>query len=155
MSSLLVLSYLTVSYLTVSTVGLGGVVPQYDFLDDVNSDMLDSMTSEMAHADYKNVAESCDKIAAQADAAVEHCQTAFSYVFNFIAKQEKGSGPSWRPTMTGLILTAAPIGKGVSMWVSEEGMEDFLLKGKDAVKEISLSPTEPPPGSLGSLDYRA
>ena len=148
MSSLLLLSYLTVS-----TVGLGGVVPQYDFLDDVNSDMLDSMTSEMAHADYKTVAESCDKIAAQADAAVEHCQTAFSYVFNFIAKQEKGSGPSWRPTMTGLILTAAPIGKGVSMWVSEEGMEDFLLKGKDAVKDISLSPSQPLPGSLGSLDY--
>lgn len=97
--------------------------------------MLDSMSSQLANF---SVGEN----------KLELCTNAFSYVFNFIAKQEKGSGINWKPTMTGLKLTAAPAGKGSSMWVSEEGMEEFLLHGKDAVKEISLPSDLPVKGLI-------
>ena len=113
--------------------------------------MLDSMASQMAHADKSAIESVSDKFCKEAESTMELCKNAFSYVFNYIAKQEKGSGAFWRPTLTGLILTAAPIGKGGSMWVSEEGMEDFLLRGKDAVKEITLTPNVPITGIIGSV----
>ena len=99
----------------------------------------------MSHADCSSISSAAEKVYNQAESSLEHGKSAFTYVFNFIAKLEKGSGPAWKPTMTGLILTAAPIGKGGSMWVSEEGREEFLLRGKDAVKEISLVPSGPLP----------
>ena len=111
--------------------------------------MLDSMTSQLASFDYSSSTQAATELLySEADKSLEFCTNAFSYVFNFIAKQEKGSGPNWKPTMTGLVLTAAPPGKGMSMWVSEEGREEFLLNGKDAVKEISLSPDLPGKGLI-------
>jgi hypothetical protein len=111
--------------------------------------MLDSMTSQLASFDHSTTTEAAtNMLYDDPDKSLEFCTNAFSYVFNFISKQEKGSGPNWKPTMTGLILTAAPPGKGSSMWVSEEGMEEFLLHGKDAVKEISLSPDLPGKGRI-------
>ena len=38
--------------------------------------------------------------------------------------------------MTGLLLTAAPLGKGQSMWVSPDGIEQFQMHGEDAIKKI-------------------
>ena len=63
---------------------------------------------------------------------------AYSHIFKFLAEQEGegGGGVGWKPSKTGLHLCMAPPGKGRSMWVSEEGKEDFLGDGEDAIKKL-------------------
>ena len=61
---------------------------------------------------------------------------AYSYVFELIAEQEGkgGGGVGWMPTKTGLHLCLAPPEKGRSRWVSEEGKDEFLKNGEDAIQ---------------------
>lgn len=52
--------------------------------------------------------------------------------------RESGSAPpGWKPTKTGLHLCMAPLGKGWSTWVSEEGKAQFLEHGEGAIKKFS------------------
>ena len=69
----------------------------------------------------------------------DQVKAAYSYVFKFLADQEGGSGGGvgWKPSMTGLPLCQAPPGKGRSMWVSEEGKEQFRMYGEGAINKLS------------------
>ena len=67
----------------------------------------------------------------------DQARVAYSYIYNFLADQEGGGGAGSKPSMTGLRLTPAPVGKGRSMWVFEEGREQFRMHGEDVIEKIS------------------
>ena len=122
--------------------GLGGVVPQLDLLCSMQGDALDCMISQVlidAGAVGAYVEEGATRILGSIKFNEEQAKKAYAHVYNFITEQEGGKGDDWKPTRTGLHLTAAPLGKGRSMWVSEEGMEAFQMHGADA---LVLIPTE-------------
>ena len=137
LSCLLIFFILPVLFII--TPGLGGVVPDIDLMAFVQGGLMDSMVSEVL-----GVASSISSYADDATNSFlgavqyneEQAKEAYSYVFKFIADQEGGSGPAWKPAMTGLLLTAAPLGKGQSMWVSPDGIEQFQMHGEDAIKKI-------------------
>ena len=121
--------------------GLGGVVPNLDFLTSVDTSMLESMHAQMSVAAVQ-VSQYGDSAAATAASALqvvqdneEQAKNAFSLVYAFIRNAEKG-GQDWKPRLTGLVLTPAPIGKGRSAWVSPAGAPKFLEEGCDAIRKI-------------------
>jgi hypothetical protein len=67
----------------------------------------------------------------------DQARVAYSYINNFLADQEGGGGAGSKSSTTGLLLTPAPVGKGQTMWVSEEGREQFRIHGEDAIEKIS------------------
>ena len=105
--------------------------------------MLDTMAAQMNSA-ASQVSEYADKAATAAGTALdavqhneEQAKNAFSHVYAFIKDAEKG-GPNWKPTLTGLVLTPAPPGKGRSAWVSPAGAPRFLEEGCDAIRKIKM-----------------
>ena len=115
------------------------MVPNIDFLSLFQGDAMDSIMSQVlgdaallgSYAD-----DAADSLLSTVQFNEEQAKEAYSYVFKFIADQEGGSGPTWKPAMTGLHLTEAPPGKGQSMWVSIDGIEQFQMHGEDALKRV-------------------
>lgn len=118
--------------------GLGGVVPQLDLLSGIDGDAIESMSTQIL-----GNANSLGSYADDADTSIlhyAHCNEenakAFSYVFELISYVEGGGGTGWTPKLTGLHLTDAPRGKGRSMWVSIDGIEQYQMHGEDAINKI-------------------
>lgn len=115
-------------------------MPQIDLLSHFQGDAMDSMVSDVL-GDTSSVGSHLTTASNSVLKAVHYnedqAKAAYSYVFKFLADQEGGGGAGWKPSMTGLHLTQAPAGKGRSMWVSEEGKEQFRMHGEDAIKKIS------------------
>ena len=125
-------------------------MPQTDLLSHFHGDAIDAMMSQVLGetvytgsyaTDAVNSAKT--QVKGSAKSFVEsipfnedQAKKAYGHIFKFLQDQEGGGGPGWKPTMTGLYLTAAPPGKGRAMWVSEEGRKQFQLCGEDAIKKI-------------------
>ena len=114
-------------------------MPQVDLLSNFQGDAIDSMVSEVlgdTSTLESHVTNTTTSVLKAVHYNADQAKAAYSYVFKFLADQEGGGGAGWKPSMTGLHLTQAPAGKGRSMWVSEEGREQFRMHGEDAIKKI-------------------
>ena len=122
-------------------IGLGGVVPNLDFLTDMDTSMIDSMSAQFSGVGAlvnQHVDKATEKGASCLDSVKEteeQATAAYSHVYKFLQLAEKG-GTHWKPERTGLILTEAPAGKGRSMWVSPQAVSQFLQEGSECIKKI-------------------
>lgn len=115
-------------------------MPQIDLLSYFQGDAMDSMVSDVlgdTSSLGSHVINASNSVLKAVQYNADQAKAAYSYVFKFLADQEGGGGAGWKPSMTGLHLTQAPAGKGRSMWVSEQGKEQFRMHGEDAIKKIS------------------
>ena len=111
-------------------------MPQIDLLSHFQGDAMDTMVSDVLGDLESYVTNASNSVLKAVQYNEDQAKAAYSYVFKFLADQEGGGGVGWKPSMTGLHLTQAPAGKGRSMWVSEEGKEQFRMHGEDAIKKI-------------------
>ena len=112
-----------------------------DFLTDIDTSVLDSMTAQFSSV-ATTVSTVADKAAEKGKACLESVKetqdqaaTAYSHVYKFLQQAENG-GAQWKPERTGLILTEAPPGKGRSMWVSPQAVAKFQAEGSAALKKV-------------------
>ena len=116
-------------------------MPQIDLLSSFQGNVMDSMFNQVFGDNYSLSSHAADAATLVLDTIQyneDQAKAAYSYVFEFLADQEghKVAPPGWKPQMTGLHLTPAPVGKGRSMWVSKEGRGRFEMYGEDAIKKI-------------------
>jgi hypothetical protein len=114
-------------------------VPPLDMLGNIQRDVLESMIQQVidnSHAASNSVHTVSNSVLDAISFNEEQSKDAYSHVFKFISDQEGGSGVTWKPRLTGLHLTPAPLGMGRSMWVSEEGVERFQMHGERAIKKM-------------------
>lgn len=122
-------------------------MPPLDMLCNMQGDVLESMIRQVID-DGSAVTDRIDAISDRILDSIsfneEQSKNAYSHVFKFISDQEGGNGVNWKPRLTGLHLTPAPKGMGRSMWVSEEGIEQFQMHGEKAIKKVIAQEDSPP-----------
>ncbi len=115
---------------------------QCDVVLGIQSDAMDPMITQIL-GDAASLGSYADDASLLHDIQYneEQNKEAYSSVYKLISDQEGGNtlDPDWKPKKTGLHLTAAPPGKGPSMWVSPDGIEQFQMYGEDAIKRIGGS----------------
>jgi hypothetical protein len=122
-------------------------VPTLDVLGNVQGDVLESMIKQVMDngtAVSNSLGTVSNRILDAINFNEEQAKNAYSHVFKFISELEGGSGVTWKPQLTGLHLTPAPMGMGRSMWVSEEGVEQFQMHGEKAIKKVIAHGESPP-----------
>ena len=114
-------------------IGLGNAVPQVEFPLNIDSDVIESMITEVLGDITPSALDDAMNSLEDAARTDELRDRAFNDIFEHIRKIENGKGANWNPLKTGLNRINAPTGKGPSMWVSPKGAKIFMELGEESI----------------------